>query len=367
MSLKSNGFYEPDFYVKLTADELRKIYYCCPAIHVESNVNQDYVWGKFKILKEAWASDEVIRKKASSGGIISAISIYLLETKQVDAILQIGVSTSSSILNEMKLSYSKQEILANCGSRYAPALMFNKLREKFDSNNDIFAFIGKPCDISALKNFIHCYPEYKRRILFFISLFCAGMPSYNATKELLKLSGCDDEPYYLKYRGDGWPGDFLAKYRNNSEFRMSYDDSWGGFLGKNLGLRCKICPDGIGLLADIAVADSWNIKDNKPSFEESDGRSFVIIRTSFGKKIFDQSVESKYIIEKEIDIKNIRYIQKYQYERRLFAGYRAAVIQLFTLGILRYKKLGLMKLALKAPLLSGIRNFGGTLKRFIKK
>lgn len=57
---------------------------------------------------------------------------------------------------------------------------------------------------------------------------------------------------------------------------MTYNDSWGKILGRELGFRCKICPDGIGMLADISSGDSWNTKDGYPDFTEGDGKTFVL-------------------------------------------------------------------------------------------
>lgn len=87
--------------------------------------------------------------------------------------------------------------------------------------------------------------------------------------------------------GEVWPGNFCAKFENGDKYEVSYNDSWGKILGKSLGFRCKICPDGIGMLADVAVGDSWNTKDGYPDFTESDGKCFCMIRTDKGQQIMN--------------------------------------------------------------------------------
>jgi coenzyme F420 hydrogenase subunit beta len=362
-----NGYYVPEFYSKLTVEEEKNIYSCCPGIHIESEKECSGIWGKCDEVKEAWSSDASIRQKSSSGGVLTSISVFLLESKQVDAILHVGVSKSSYLYNELKISYTKEQVLENSGSRYAPALMFNSLKKILDSTIIMFAFVGKPCDIAAIKNFIHCFPQYKNRIKYSMAMFCAGIPSYNATKRLLELSGYEDDPYYLKYRGEGWPGYFEAKYKDKPTFRMTYNDSWGKFLGRDLRLRCKICPDGIGLLADLVAADSWNIKNKTPIFEEDDGRSLVIVRNIHGKEILDQAIKNRYIIQRDFNVDNISIIQPYQYQRRLYAGYRILPIQLFSLRLLHFKGLGIIKLIRRASILEGIKNMLGTIKRCLFK
>ena len=255
MELNNKGFYEPIVNEELNKKDSKLLKYVCPGIHVETTPNKG-AWGSMKSICEAWATDKAIRHKAASGGVVTSLAIFLLEHHAVDAILQVGVKAGSYLHNELKVSRTKDDILANAQSRYAPALVFSNIKRILESSSDTYAFIGKPCDIAGIKNYLSLFPQYKDRIKFFISIFCAGMPSYNATERTWKQSGHTDEPISLKYRGEGWPGNFCAKFENGDKYEISYNDSWGKILGKSLGFRCKICPDGIGMLADVAVGDS---------------------------------------------------------------------------------------------------------------
>jgi coenzyme F420 hydrogenase subunit beta len=366
MRLNDSGFYYPYFKRSITKEETKKIVNSCPGIHAESSKNTG-AWGNMKQITEAWSSDSIIRKKGSSGGVLSTLAIFLLENKKVDAVLQVGVKSNSYLYNELKVSKTKEDVLLNAASRYAPALVFTKLQQILNSTEDIYAFIGKPCDIAGIKNFIKEYPIYKNRIQYFLTIFCAGMPSYNGTHQILKLSGNKEKPISLKYRGDGWPGLFEAQYNNIAPFQMSYNDSWGKVLGKHLGFRCKICPDGIGLLADISVGDSWNTKNGYPDFEESDGRSFVMVRTTKGQDLFNEALKDNCIVARNLDINKIEEMQQYQYQRRLIAGYRILPVQFLTGMLLNFKGLGIYNLMCKANKKDGLKNMLGTVIRFIKK
>lgn len=123
------------------------------------------------------------------------------------------------------------------------------------------------------------------------------MPSYNASIKAINTFGNTSKPISLQYRGNGWPGYFTVKFEDGTISKMTYNESWGKILGKELGLRCKICPDGIGLLADISSGDSWNTKDGYPDFTESDGRNFCFIRTETGKELFESAIKDGYIID----------------------------------------------------------------------
>ena len=365
MVLTEKGFYEPKAKQPMTKKENKIVKQLCPSIHVESSPHEG-VWGSIKSIAEAWSAYPEIRHKAASGGVITSLAIYLVEQHKVDAILQVGVRDDSYLYNELKISRSREDILRNAQSRYAPALVFYNIKQILDSSDETYAFIGKPCDMAAMRNFIKIYPEYSSRFEYFISIFCAGIPSYEATIKLWMQSGHVDIPERLQYRGNGWPGNFTAEFRNGDKYEKNYNESWGTVLNKHLPFRCKICPDGIGMLADIAVGDSWNTKDGYPDFTEADGRCFCMVRTKKGSELMNLAEKAGYIINNPLDITTIKDKQKYQYERRKLTGWRIIPVQLFTFGVLNFRGLGIYKQASSANVKIGINNMIGTIKRFIK-
>jgi len=365
MRLNEEGFYEPNVIQPLSSSESRQVKKLCPGIRVVAKAHKG-VWGSMLSICEGWAADAAIRHKAASGGVVTSLAICALEQHLVDAVLQVGVRDDSYLYNELRVSRSKEDVLRNAQSRYAPALVLHRIKEIFDSSTETFAFVGKPCDIAAMKNFVRLYPQYAGRVRYYISIFCAGMPSYNATIKTWQMSGHQDKPSSLKYRGDGWPGNFIARFADGSSFQLSYNESWGKILGRHVGFRCKICPDGIGMLADVAVGDSWNTKDGYPDFTESDGRSFCMVRTATGDRLMQVALTNGYIETKTLDIKQIKDQQAYQYKRRKLEGWRLIPVQLMTGGMLHFKGLAIWRQALSANVKVGFRNMKGTYKRMKK-
>src|SRR5690606_38740893 len=97
----------------------------------------------------------------------------------------------------------------------------------------------------------------------------------------------------LRYRGDGWPGDFVAEDREGHRGSVSYDDSWGKTLGPTVQWRCKLCADGVGESADIVAADLWE-SDSRgyPVFEDRPGISALIARTARGRAEILRAIEA---------------------------------------------------------------------------
>lgn len=100
-----------------------------------------------------------------------------------------------------------------------------------------------------------------------------------------------------------------------------------------------------GLLADIASGDSWNTKSGYPDFTEADGKNFCFMRTEKGLKLFKEAEEAGYIITEALNEDNVRDMQRYQYERRHLVGWRIAVVQCLTGGILDFHGLGFYRTA----------------------
>ena len=362
MELAENGFYRPKTLIQLNDEENKTIRRICPGIHIEGKPSNT-IWGNLVSISEGWSSDKEIRYKAASGGVITSLALYLLEHKEVNAVLQVGVQSDSYLYNELKISRTREDIISNAQSRYAPALVLNKVKQILDDTDETFAFIGKPCDIAALQNFCREFPQYKARIKYYLSIFCAGMPSYNATRKTWELSGHQDEPIRLQYRGNGWPGNFKAEFQDGSNFQLSYNESWGKILGHYLGFRCKICPDGIGVLADIAVGDSWSTKNGYPDFKEEEGRCFCMVRTPRGEKLLQDATNSGYIEVNKLAIEKVREMQPYQYKRRQLVGWRLLPVQFISRGLIHFTGLSIYKQALHANWKEGIQNMLGTYKR----
>lgn len=368
MHLIKEGVYRPDFTKKLTIKDDQKISRVCPAIRIHNaNPDKNSIWGSVCRVFNAWSAEPNIRQTSSSGGVTSALAIYLLESNKVSAVLHVGVGKENFLYNKLHISRTREDVLSRNASRYAPAAVFDEIMDIFEKNpNDTYAFIGKPCDMAGMQNLLCEYPQYANRIKYYLAIFCAGMPNYNATMHAISTFEKNAAPTSLRYRGDGWPGYFTVSFEDGTSSRMSYNDSWGKILGKQISFRCKICPDGIGLLADISSGDSWNTSNGYPDFTEADGKNFCFIRSQRGLQLFDDATQAGYIQTEILDLNKVKYIQPYQYNKRHYVGWRIVAVQLLTNGMLKFKGIGFYRAALKANYYRAFREMIGTFKRFRK-
>lgn len=287
----------------------------CP---IASDNNDAKIWGEYKSLYYGWSTNEGIRKKASSGGVLTELAAYLLETDQVDGVLHTCMNPKEPTKTVPCVSYTREEITSRCGSRYSISHPLLEL-EGLDKSKR-YCFIGKPCDVVALRRFQSIQPIWNEIIPFVFTFFCAGSPSEDAQKTLLQTMKCpENECIDLTYRGNGWPGFATARTSSNEIYQMDYDTAWGKILGRDVMPACRFCNDGIGILADVACGDGWYItEDGKPDFSEGNGRNIIFVRNQKGLQVIKGVVEHGEIVVEETTEESscLQTIQKYQLIRR---------------------------------------------------
>ena len=236
------------------------------------------------------------------------------------------------------------------------------LKQILDENNRI-AVVGKPCDIAAVRQYIDIHPEYSKKIFCTLSFMCMGLPSQNATNDLISSLGVKDldQVKELKYRGSGWPGNASVITKNDQTYSCSYQTSWGDVLCKNILFRCKICPDGWGSFADISSGDAWYTDGEGPVFDEKPGRSFLFIRNPWGQEITNSITE--YLTVADYDIKELPIIQKSQHARkdRVWSSY--LVLKIMGDRLLKFKGLGMWSRMFKSTPRATASEVYGFLKR----
>jgi coenzyme F420 hydrogenase subunit beta len=285
----------------------------------------------------------------------------------VDCVVHVGTQEIDPFLTTVHRSRTGAQVLANAGSRYAPAAPLVGLTDLLEEEQTRFAFVGKPCDIAALRAYEKLNPGIERRIVFLISFFCAGTPSILATYDLVRALGVNRSVVrQFRYRGFGWPGRATAVDVGGQEYSMSYDDSWGRILGPRLQFRCKICPDGVGELADIVFGDAWHLKDGRPSFEERPGRSLILARTAKGERLLAEAESAGYLETAEFDLRDLAAIQPYQRNRRRAIAARLLALRLVGRPVPRYEGFHLFRNAADAGVLYFLKQSGGMFYRLVR-
>jgi coenzyme F420 hydrogenase subunit beta len=297
---------------------------------------------------------------------LSAALVSLIRSGEIEGVVHIKASETLPYANTATISTSIDDVAEAAGSRYAPSAPLVGLRSLVRTGKR-YAFVGKPCDVAALRALIDLDPSLENSFPYLLSFFCAGVPSIKGAEEVIRMMGAVPEQVKkFRYRGNGWPGHAVATLSDGTTRSMSYHESWGGVLSNHVQHRCKICADGTGDAADIVFADAWEADERGyPLFEERDGRSLILVRTPKGQAILEGAVRESHIAVEPFDIAELEKIQPGQSGRR-----RALLARLLALRLLgkptpRYTGLSIIAAARSGSFSWSARNFLGMARRVL--
>jgi coenzyme F420 hydrogenase subunit beta len=313
-----------------------------------------------------FALDQDLRFKASSGGVISALAQYILDSGEADYVVHVGADLQTPWLNDMKESSDHFGIGENAGSRYAPSAPLVKIVDRLRGPGRAVV-IGKPCDIAGLRMYARENPLVDQKIAFMLAFVCGGVPSARGVEELLRAMGAAPEDVVsFRFRGYGWPGDACATLKNGEQKTLSYIETWGHTLSHHVQKRCKICPDGVGIFADIVCGDAWyGDERGYPKFEEQDGRSLIISRTPKGRRLVRAAEECGHIKLQQSSLAEVAKMQPSQVRRTQLTLSRILAMAMMGNPVPQYRGLHMIRAALQAGPFANLKSFLGALRRVL--
>lgn len=281
---KRKGIYIPVNVGSLSGKEEAKIRTICPAqgfpiaamansIHVNAPF-YDYRVGRYISYFAAKSNSSAILQKASSGGIMTELSIYLLKNNLVQGIIATTFKYEGlEIVPHTKIYTDWKEILKAQGSKYMPVPALTILKEVREFNGKL-AFIGTPCQIASIRLLQNEEPIFKEKIKYIIGNFCGGFKDLRELSRLRSIAKMSNDVISeFQYRGDGQPGYMIFRTQGNKIWNYPYPD-YGKLTGYMKYYRCRVCVDAMAELADVSCGDAW-----LPNFEKVGGNwSIVVVR-----------------------------------------------------------------------------------------
>lgn len=370
MGLDSQGFLRPevDSSIPDAPDASRTFRAMCPGVSVRAQADPGAqhhpVFGSYISAWQGWASNPDLRLKGSSGGVLSALSAWALSSDSTALVIASSADPENPSRTVAVQLTTRAEIERAATSRYAPVANLPLLAVAPAAK----VVVGKPCEAVAVRQHEAFAEGDGVTAPLLLSFFCAGTPSQFATDRLVENLGVPvAEVEALQYRGDGWPGDFAVTGRSGHARKMSYQESWGKNLGRDLPWRCKLCAHGTGEGADLVVGDFWQSdEDGYPIFSEGEGNSVVIARTMRGHEALMAARRAGVVLLAPVDLDEAARIQPLQRKRRVELAGRLLGRLLAGKSIPRYRGFRLLSAALRHPYLVA-RSTAGTLRRTFRE
>lgn len=313
---------------------------------------------------EGFATDQEMRYSASSGGALSAIALYCLEKKNMDFVLHVGMDPLMPWTNKTIQSRNRKDLLSRAGSRYVPSSVCEGL-DLIEESEKPCVFIGKPCDVAAVSVLRKQRPKLDANLGIVLTFFCAGPPCVEGTLSLLKeLDIAAEVVNEIRYRGNGWPGNFNVLFNNRAEHRsLTYKESWGNLVKHHRSLRCHLCPDGLGELADISCGDAWHKYNSK---NNDLGRSLVLVRSDRGSELLREAMAEGYLELVRSEAADVIRAQPLVQRRAMTYGRLVAMKALF-MPTPKFMGFPLREVWIANPLSMKLRTILGTLRRLLMR
>lgn len=301
---KAEGIYLP----KINRSECNSCGICelvCPQLDIASRdkVNSNEFLGKNNFCFYGYSLNKDIRYEASSGGLITQLSLYALNRGLVDGVISVGPAEYNPIRFEAKICNSEEEVIKNAGSKYCPVSLNKVLKKLINENNDKrYLYIGLPCHIWGLKRIMKMRPRLKHKIKFVFGLFCSHTSSYKGTEFILKKWDFgNEEVKKLNYRGQGWPGSMTIY--GNKNLKIPHKINWERYFGNNYFTPkyCFVCNDLYAVDSDISFGDAW-LNEFREDYR---GISMGIVRSDRGKSLMEKCQKDSGIFYNMIDKKKV--------------------------------------------------------------
>lgn len=267
-----------------------------PKPHTEENND----FGLIDKIVIGTSKDKQISEQGSSGGVVTSILKYLLETQQIDGALVVTKS-SDAMGGEFVIITDPNELISSCSSKYAPVhfgRVFNKVAKEYRHKK--LAIVARPCQLRALEKAEKVSPHLQDIFTLKISIFCAWLISRKGVEFLGSLSDVDtnDNLKSIDFRKGVWPGNVTFETDNKKvELPLGEDGHTNGtyyypavapFIPKD----CRHCFDVTGKVADISCGDPWNLDLHAKG---KTGYTMSILRNEKAVKLFDSEEFQNYV------------------------------------------------------------------------
>ncbi|HME51678.1 MAG TPA: Coenzyme F420 hydrogenase/dehydrogenase, beta subunit C-terminal domain [Candidatus Lokiarchaeia archaeon] len=271
-------------------------YLICPQTDVmneELNAKFDYkppIGNWVKVASSKAVSSDIVAK-ATDGGTVTALLVYLLDHNLID-----GAIVSMRIGPFMRIPFfakTREELIEASGSHFTMAGQLGEL-EKYSTfiptiselkvilKSDMMniAMVGTPCQIHSLRKMqdLRILPSHVVKYtlgLFCNENFCFDEDSRKKIEEKFGFSFENVEKMNIR-------DEIMIYLKDQGPINLTFDE-----LKEFARPACSFCNDYSNVYADIAFG----------GIGSADGYTTTLIRTSIGQKIYQDAIQNGYILE----------------------------------------------------------------------
>jgi len=230
------------------------------------------IFGVFRRLVIAQATDESILRVCQDGGVVSALLTYALDNGVIDSAIVSGMSKEKPLFPMPCVISTSQDVLKCAGTRYTYSPSLLALQDAVQKKMRSLAFVGTPCQMQSLRK-IEAFPlkKFSNIIKFTVGLMCTESFVYEGLvrKHIEGVLGVD-----LKdVKKINIKGRVLVSTKSGRIRAVSLAEA-----KRYTRKGCLPCMDFSAELADISVGGLG-----------LNGWTFTILRSKMGEEIFKEA------------------------------------------------------------------------------
>lgn len=202
-----------------------------------------------------------------------------------------GVKLGEDFVVRHSCATKRSEIDSFKGSKYVQSELdgiFCLIKKDLLRGHNVL-FVGTPCQVAGLKNFL---PKRLHNLIFFVDIICHGVSGPKFFEDYLMWArnryGYNFQKFNFRDKRYGWHSCNETFYYDNKETCIVSEFK----IYRELYIRksCYVCKySTIDRVSDITIGDYWGLEEKTRQFADNKGCSLVLCNTLRGKTLFDLS------------------------------------------------------------------------------
>jgi coenzyme F420 hydrogenase subunit beta len=277
---------------------------------------ENYLLGPLKAVRTGYACNQDIRYSGASGGVMTQVLIYLLESKRIDGAILAKQGVPTPLEARPVIATTREEIISCAQSVYIPISMLDKLRDLEPGKR--YALTCLPDQASSLRLLQQLNFPAAKQIKYLLGPYTGTALEPEAIRCFLRsFKVSDHDPVRsLKWRAGEWPGCLEIATRSGRTIR-SPKVYYNFLIPFFITAASLMSMDFANEFCDLSVGDAWS-----PKFErEGGGHSVIITRSEEMEEIVSDMEQMGLLALEKIDPLNASEMHGHMIDFKKRGGY----------------------------------------------
>jgi len=299
--------YLPEIKHKLSDELADRIWRACPGKYFDFPAYRKLFFpevahfhtytGPYQEIFIGFATNPEVRINSASGGILTAILLWLLDKNLIDGAVVTAMSESEPWLAKSFIATTPEDIIRAAQSKYIITSV-NEILPLIETFQGRLAYVGLPGQVQAIRKLQAMNDPSVRNIHYIFGPFYGNTLHFSSIKSFLRSYGEKDYHNISKlwFRYGEWPGNMRIEMKNGRiiqlpKFHANY------LIPFHILKNSLLCTDLSNEFTDVSGGDAW-----APVYEErGKGFSMVISRSKKGQEILEKMLSEGYLSLQHID------------------------------------------------------------------